>query len=313
MPYLTPILCVLGAVFLFLLSVTLVCFFKIFFSYRGKKEEDYPIPEGEIYEEHRDNMIKWIDEANAKCPREVEIVSRDGLTLRGKYYEKKKGLPIEILFHGYRGSGKRDLSGGVHRCFVLDHNALVVDHRASGRSDGHVITFGAKERFDCLDWVDFAIKNIDANAKIIITGISMGAATVMTASGDELPENVIGVLADCGYTSTREIVCKVIKDLKLPPKLLYPFARLGAIVFGGFDPDSSSPIESMSRCTLPIIFFHGDADAFVPLYMSEENYNACASKVKRLVVTKGAGHGLCFPVNQEQYLTELDSFFKPYL
>ena len=69
----------------------------------------------------------------------------------------------------------------------------------------------------------------------------------------------------------------------------------------------------MKNTTLPVIFFHGDADAFVPLYMSEENYNACVSKVKRLVVTKGAGHGLCFPANQEQYLTELDSFFKPYL
>jgi fermentation-respiration switch protein FrsA (DUF1100 family) len=141
----------------------------------------------------------------------------------------------------------------------------------------------------------------------------MGAATVMTVAGDELPKNVIGVLADCGYTSTREIVCKVIKDMRLPPRLLYPFARLGAIVFGGFDPDASSPIDSMSRCKLPIIFFHGDADAFVPLSMSEENYRVCASKTKRLVITKGAGHGLCFPANQEEYLTELEEFFRPYI
>ena len=291
---------------------TRITFFKIFFSYRGKKEEDYPIPEGEIYEEHRDNMIKWIDEANAKCPREVEIVSRDGLTLRGKYYEKKKGLPIEILFHGYRGSGKRDLSGGVHRCFVLDHNALVVDHRASGRSDGHVITFGVKERFDCLDWVDFVIKNIDGNAKIIITGISMGAATVMTASGDELPENVIGVLADCGYTSTREIVCKVIKDLKLPPKLLYPFARLGAIVFGGFDPSSATAKGAVKKSKTPILIIHGEADDFVPCQMSREIIDACASD-KTLVTIPLAGHGISYITDRPLYESSVEEFLNKVL
>lgn len=313
MPYLTPILCILGGIVAFVFLTSFVIFLIIFYSYRGKKEDEYPIPKGKIYEEHRESMIGWIKEANGLVTREVEIVSRDGLILRGKYYEKAKGLPIEILFHGYRGSGKRDLSGGVHRCFKLDHNALVVDHRASGRSEGHVITFGAKERYDCHDWVKFVIENIDADARIIITGISMGAATVMTAAGDELPKNVIGVLADCGYTSTREIICKVIRDLKLPPRLIYPFARLGAIVFGGFDPEASSPIDAMTRCKLPIIFFHGDTDAFVPCYMSERNYEACASKEKRLVITKGAGHGLCFPVSQTEYLTALESFFAPYL
>jgi len=308
-------LCVLVFAVLIVLSVSLVCFFKIFYSPKRKPvgDDEYPTPAGRIYDAHREQMVQWIKDIRAMERTDVSITSYDGLKLCGKYYEYKKGAPIEILFHGYRGTAERDLCGGVYRCFELGRNALIVDHRSSGNSEGHVITFGAKESRDCLDWIDFAINNIDKDAKIIITGISMGAATVMTAAGKKLPENVVGVLADCGYTSTKEIVKKVMQDMKLPANILYPFARLSAIIFGGFDPDKDSPIKSMKECRLPIIFFHGDVDAYVPCSMSEQNYAACASEYKRLVITKGAGHGLCFPVDTEEYFKEVRAFFDPYL
>ncbi len=301
-------------VVILILVTSAVCFFKIFYAFgRGRKEEEYPIPEGEIYLPYREQMIKWIDDARRLAHTDVEVSSFDGLTLRGRYYEQRKGAPIEILFHGYKGTALRDLSGGIYRCLELDHNALVVDHRAAGESEGRVITFGARESRDCRTWIDFVINNIDKDARIIITGVSMGAATVMTAAGEELPRNVVGVLADCGYTSTADVVKKVMRDMKLPPELLYPFARLGAILFGGFDPDKKSPIKSMKKCRLPVIFIHGDADDYVPCYMSEQNYEACASEHKRLVVISGAGHGICFPVDQEKYLSELRDFFEPHL
>jgi len=285
---------------------------RIFYSPKRVKAEEYPIPDGEIYEAHRESMVKWIKEMRTTPHREVSIRSFDGLTLRGKYFEFSKNAPTEILFHGYKGSAERDLSGGIARCFAIGHNALIVDHRASGESDGHVITFGVKESRDCADWVDFVIREIDPDAKIILTGISMGAATVLMASAVELPKNVVGVLADCGYSSAKAIIKKVIKDMKLPAELLYPFSRLGGLIFGHFDIDKASPIEAMKKSRLPIIFFHGDTDDFVPFEMSVENYDVCVSK-KHLVKIEGAGHGLCFPIDSERYLSELDSFFKPIL
>ncbi len=291
------------------LIAALICFFKIFYSPR-RKEEEFPIPDGVIYNAYREDMIEWIKQARKRPHKRVSIQSFDGLTLRGRYYEYSKGAPIEILFHGYRGSGLRDLSGGIERCFSLGHSALIVDHRGSGESDGHVITFGIKESSDCEAWVNFVIENIDPDAKIILTGISMGAATVMICAAKELPKNVVGVLADCGYTSARDIIKKVISDLKLPPELIYPFARLGGILFGGFDLDSLSPIEAMKKSRLPVIFFHGDTDDFVPCEMSIRNHDACITQ-KRFVEIKGAGHGLCFPADKELYLSELRDFFDP--
>ena len=303
---------ILAAIVLLILTASLVIFFKIFYSPKRKPvgPDEYVTPHGRIYEPYREQMIEWMKEMRSTEHRDVEITSYDGLRLVGKYYEQKKGAPIEIMFHGYKSTAERDLCGGMQRCFRVGRNALIVEQRACGASEGHVITFGAKESRDCLSWIDFVIKNIDENAEIIITGISMGAATVMTASSMNLPKNVVGVLADCGFTSTKDIVKKVMEHRGLPADVLYPFARLGAIIFGGFDPDKRSPLKSMKECKLPIIFFHGDTDEYVPCYMSEENYNACVSEKKRLVVTKGAGHGLCFIVDMDGYFRELDEFFK---
>lgn len=297
------------------LSIMLVCFFMAFFASRRRPRnaEEYPVPTGKIYDPHREQMIEWIKQTRALEHTALSLTSFDGLRLTGKYFECKKGAPIEILFHGYKGTAERDLSGGVYRCFRLGHNALLVDQRCSSTSEGHVITFGAREYRDCLAWVDLVVKQIDPDAKIILTGISMGAATVLTAASRPLPDNVVGILADCGYTSTRDIIKKVMRDLGLPADLLYPFARLSAILFGRFDPDATSPIESMKKCHLPVIFFHGDTDDFVPCEMSRQNYEACASEHKRLVITPGAGHGLCFPIDMQTYLDEMEDFFAPYL
>ena len=135
----------------------------------------------------------------------------------------------------------------------------------------------------------------------------MGAATVAIAAGEKLPPNVVCVLADCGFSSAKEIMKKVICEMKLPPALAYPFVKWGARLYGGFDLEKTSPVEAVKHATVPVIFIHGDTDAFVPSYMSEELYAACSSQ-KKLVLIKGAGHGLAFPVDRELYLSSLRDF-----
>ena len=290
------------------LILSYICFKIIFYSKNEEFKEKYPLPPGREYEVYKDDIIDYMIKTDKLNGMEVTIKSFDGLTLKGKYYECEKGAPIELMIHGYRGDARRDLSGGVVRAFKHKRNVLLVDNRGSGKSEGHVITFGVNESKDTLRWIDYIINNINKDAQIILTGVSMGAATVLILSSLDLPKNVIGVIADCGYTSTKEIIKKVIKDLKLPPRILYPFVYLGARLFGKFKPDEVSPIKAMENSKLPIIFFHGDADSFVPYYMSIENYNKCVSK-KHMVNIPGAGHGLCYVKDPEKYLLELENFF----
>ncbi len=296
-------------ILVFVISASAICFFMTFYSPARKKKEEYPIPLGKIYEPLRESFVSWLKEMRALPCRQVSVRSHDGLVLRGKYFEYSPDAPIEILFHGYRGSAESDLSGGVIRCRKLGHSALIADHRACGDSDGHIITFGAKEKLDTLTWVDFVLKEINPNAKIILTGISMGAATVCLTSDRDLPENVVGILADCGYTCAKDIIKKVISDLHLPPFLIYPFVLLGARLFGGIDLKEASPIEAVKNSRVPIIFFHGTQDDFVPCEMSKKLYNACGAK-KELVIIEGAGHGLSYTADSEKYLDALENFFE---
>ena len=300
-------LCVLAGLALLSLITSFICFLMVFRSPKKKPlgPDEYEIPDGEIYEAFRDDMIRWAKEIRALPHEDMEIKSFDGLTLRAKYFEYKAGAPIELLFHGYKGNAERDLSGGVERCFRLERNVILIEQRASGGSEGRVISFGINERRDCHAWVDHVIKRFGEDVKLIIGGVSMGAATVMMAAGEPLPKNVIGVLADCGYTSAEEIIKKVVKDMKLPVRVFYPFIKLGARIFGRFDLEETSPMEAVKKCKLPIVFVHGDTDDFVPYDMSVRLYEACTSDKKTLITVKGAGHGLAYPVDRDGYVEEL--------
>ena len=268
---------------------------------------DYDLPPGEIYEPFYPVMRQWIDEVRTLPCQEFCITSFDGLKLHGKYYECDPGAPTELMLHGYRGSAERDLCGGVQRAFALGRNVLIVDQRTSGKSEGRTISFGINESRDCRAWIDFMIAHFGPDVKIILTGISMGAATVMITAGQPLPKNVIGALADCGYTSAKEIIKLVIRQMKLPAEPLYPLVRLAAKIYGRFDLEEFSPIEAMKHCTVPIIFAHGESDDFVPCRMSRECYDACTAP-KALLTVPGAGHGLSYPVDCDGYLNALREF-----
>ncbi len=295
---------------LIVMLIAYICFRMAFYiSDKEKRENALRIlPPGEEYLSYHDVMTAWHKEVSAFPCENFTIRSFDGLVLKGKYYERFPGAPIELMFHGYRGNAQRDLCGGVQRCFACGRNALVVDQRASGDSEGNIISFGIKERRDCLSWVAFMVEHFGPDVKIILTGISMGGATVLMAAGEELPENVIGVLSDCGYSSPKEIICKVIGEMKLPAKVCYPFVRLGARLFGHFDLEETSPMEALKKCKLPIFFTHGEADGFVPCQMTVEMH-ARYDGPKYLYTVPGAEHGLAFPADQEKYLKALGEFF----
>ena len=302
----------LGLLILAVPVIAYICYRMAFYAPPRKPRDPdaFDLPEGAIYEPFREVMEGYAREMRA-LPYEVfEIRSFDGLRLTAKYYEYAPGAPMELMFHGYRGNAERDLSGGVKRCFQVGRSAFVVDQRCCGDSDGKTITFGIKEHRDCLAWVDFAVKHFGPDVKIVLTGISMGASTVLMAAGKDLPDNVIGVLADCGFSSAEKIIKAVIRQMGLPVGLSYPFVKLGAKLYGNLDLDEYSPMEALRTCRLPVIFYHGETDDFVPCDMSREMHAAYSGK-KALITIPNAGHGLSYPVDPERYLQTLRDFFGP--
>lgn len=306
-----------AALIVLVLIVTLICFNMTFYSggrnnkKKGGETSVVLASLGDAFAQYKPQMKEWALQTRAMSYRELTATSYDGLTLRGRFYELSPDAPVELMFHGYRGCMDRDLCGAVIRAHAVGHSALLVDHRSHGTSDGCIITFGYKEQLDVPVWLEVIRKELGDHRKVILTGISMGATTVLLAAGQELPEQVVGVLADCGYNRAKDIIQCTMRGMKVPVGLLYPFVRLSAIMYGGFDLEKVDVTEAMKRCRVPVLFYHGAADGFVPCEMGRKNYEACAAPC-RFVEVPGADHGLSYPADPEGYVAAAKEFAQQY-
>lgn len=238
-----------------------------------------------------------------------EIVSYDGLKLRGRYYSAGSPNTV-IVFHGYRSIGRRDYSCAVGMYMEMGLNVLMVDQRSHGESEGKLITFGVKERHDVLSWIEHVIARDGKETKILLSGLSMGSSTVMMAASLELPQNLVGIVADCGYTSPAEIIGKVAKQtFGLKPQLAARLLNVLSRTFGGFDLYECNTVDILAKSEIPILFIHGEADDFVPCEMSVRSYEA-AKGYKDICLVKDAGHGLAYMVDKKGVRAKLEQFFQ---
>ena len=242
----------------------------------------------------------------------VTVRSRDGLILSGRYYHQKDGAPLAIGFHGYRSCWLTDFCGGADIAFQMGQNVLLIDQRAHGKSQGRSITFGIKERHDLLCWVEYAVDRFGPDTKILLYGVSMGAATVLMASGLELPDNVKGIVADCPYSAPLDIILEVGRQQNYPVKLIRPFVILGAKIYGGFDVRETSGAEAVKSSKVPVMIIHGEDDTFVPPEMSRAIQEANPGMVERHTFP-GAYHALSYMVDTPRYETLVKEFMKKVL
>ena len=248
----------------------------------------------------------------------VSITSRDGLKLSARVYENPAERGVFLLVHGYRSSSIGDFCGAVTTIYEMGYTLLMIDQRSHGRSEGKYIGFGAHERYDVVDWANWA-KERWPGLPVVVDGLSMGAATVMMGCGVGYPDNVKAILADCGYTTPGAICRRTMKEgSKIPLFPMFYGAKMWVKLLAKYDLDGVSATDSL-RCLadttmyekpLPVLLAHGRADDFVPYSMSEENMKAFEKDGKtadyaELFTSETAGHGLSFLKDKEGYLAAL--------
>ena len=216
-----------------------------------------------------------------------------------------------IAMHGWRTTWARDF-GAVSRFWhAKDCNVLYAEQRGQNNSEGRCIGFGINERYDCLDWIEWLDRDVRfSRLPIYLCGVSMGASTVLMATGLKLPTNVAGVIADCGFTSPHDVFKHVINK-----NLHFPYSEATKKKIDklcqrklGFDPHCYSTTEALSHCKIPVMLVHGGADRFVPVRMSYDNFRACVSP-KRMFVVPAADHGMCYYTDPHGYQREMLRFF----
>lgn len=302
------VLIVVAVVIVCILALSFYTYFIAFYSSKKNRGKilDNP-PQYENITKRSVDIIKIYNDMASLVSEQIYIKSYDGITLAGKYHHIKDGAPLQIQFHGYKGSALRDFCGGNHLARELGFNTLYIDQRAHGKSGGNTITFGIKERYDCLAWVNYAKERFGSDTKIILAGISMGAATVLMASEFNLPDNVVGIIADCPYSSPKDIILKVCKeDIKIAPAIAYPFIYLGALIFGRFNLCATTAAKSVEYSDIPILIIHGEDDKFVPKEMSDEIKSANPDIVRETFPY--AGHGYSYIVDAPRYKQIVEKF-----
>lgn len=268
------------------------------------------------YAEEYDRLMAKVDAAAQKLEScgctEVEITGHDGIKLVGHWYENPNAQRIVVAMHGWRSSWSQDF--GMIADFMHENgcSVLYAEQRGQNSSGGDYMTFGLLERYDCLDWINWVNENTQGELPIYLAGISMGATTVLMAAGLELPENVKGIVADCGFTSPHAIWKHVTEENlhlsysfhgNLVERLCQKKIRMGTKEY--------STIDAMRNCRVPVLFVHGTDDTFVPVSMTYENYQACTAP-KQLLIVPGAGHGLSYYVEKERYEDAVKNIWNKY-
>ncbi len=241
-------------------------------------------------------------------PAELLVIEANGVQLAAHRYTQKNPIGRIVMFHGYRSVAEVDFSCAMDLYYSLGYELILVDQRAHGKSSGSWIGFGVLERYDCLSWLNY-LNNTYGAIPTFLSGISMGCSTILMALEFPLPDNVRGIIADCGFTSPKEIIAHVMRrDFHLPPALLLPPLSLFSKFFAGYSFGECSTLNTVPKATVPILFIHGKDDTFVPPEMTVRNFEACQSE-KKLILVDGAGHGTSFLQDRPRVEQELRTFF----
>lgn len=235
-----------------------------------------------------DSDVAWL--LNDSNYTDEYITSSDKLKLHSyKVTNQNNSNKWVIAVHGYTSEGI-NMSTYAKHYYDNGYNVLIPDLRAHGLSEGNYIGMGWDDRLDIISWINY-ILNENPNAEIILHGVSMGAATVLMTSGEEIPSNVKAIVADCGYTSVWDEFAYQLDDLfSLPEFPILNVSSMVAKIRAGYFLGEASSLEQVKNSKTPILYIHGDKDDFVPYYMMEELYKATSSE-KEMLTIKGAEIG----------------------
>lgn len=249
---------------------------------------------------------KWLKEKGCV---DVFINGKDGIRLHGLWVSADHARGTIILFHGYRSTYLVDSSMALEYYYNAGYNLLIPDQRAHGKSGGKYITFGVKESEDALQWIGFHNRTF-GDDPIILSGLSMGASTVLYVADRELPSNVKGIIADCGFTSPKDILAEVYQKVIHLPSILSMWAvDVFTRAFAGFSIWQKDTRKVLSNSRVPVLMIHGRDDTFVPCKMTEAGYAACSGK-KKLLIVDGADHGVSFIHDRDGYINAVSSFLE---
>ena len=297
---------VLGGLLIIFFVVLYFVYRYIYHSPRKGQNNDFRVEPGMNYQGTKCKIDEYITKLIAVPYEDLWIKSYDGLKLHAYFYRRENSDKFILMFNGYRGTPRSNFSGSAIDAMDLGFNVILCDQRAHNLSEGHTITFGRKEQRDVLTWINFVKEKWGNSIKIMIAGISMGAATVLLASDKIDPE--IKIIADCPYSNQKDEIMYMMKKMKIPPKLVWPFAYLSLVIYGHARLKDDA-LGNVSRSKCKILIIHGSKDSVVPYQMSERVYLANKDHVQ-YELFDGVDHAISYMVDTDRYKKIVTKFMQ---
>lgn len=270
-----------------------------------KTNANKPSAEEETQQDERSLAKEWLAAQDFVMHTQLSF---DGLKLVARELPSKTPTDIWVVcIHGFSGNGL-NLGVASKHWHEKGYHVFLPDLRGSGLSEGDYYGMGWLDRKDMIAWIKDAILKKAPDARIVLHGVSMGAATVMMTTGEKLPENVRVAIEDCGYTSVwDEFTIQLKKVFGLPQFPIMQIANGMAKRRAGYSFKEASSIKQVKKSVTPTLFIHGDKDTFVPFFMLDEVYEAAACEKEKLVV-KGARHAEASTTDPILYWDAIERF-----
>lgn len=252
--------------------------------------------------------MKWFMKLN---PKDTVIKDSKGKDVHGNIIEQETTTnKWAICVHGYMGAPSIQAPFAKH-FYDNGYNVICPCLRAHGDDTHRYCSMGWHDKDIVITWIEYLVKKYP-DCEIVLHGVSMGASTVMLATGEKLPENVKCAVSDCGFSSCKEEFIHVMKNnMKIP---VFPFFYLGnmfSVVRGNFNFEKCLPVKAVAKSETPTLFIHGTGDDFVPYHMIDDVFNACSAEKERLDVPD-AVHAVALAYDPELYFSTMDNFIKKY-
>ena len=261
----------------------------------------------QLFERYPDTK-PWVDSLNrVGALRDTFVVMPTGERHHALYVHHGSQKTAFII-HGWRDSAVKYLFlARLYEHVLGGYNVVLPDLHAHGLSEGDMIQMGWLDRKDVLHWL-----TIFQTDTMVVHGVSMGGATTMMLSAEEMPKGIkdLRFVDDCGYTSAWDEFASELKNqFGLPPfPLMYTTSLLCKMRYG-WSFSEASAIDAVRQSPYPMLFIHGDEDTFVPSEMVYRLYQAKPSN-KKLWIAPGAEHASSYLTHPDEYTRQLSDFLK---
>ena len=256
-----------------------------------------------------------LSDPNVHLPEKPEAKSEDwtlrsfdGLHLAATHFSP--AAPIHrwvVLLHGY-GRSQADAWDYAEAYIEHGYHVLTPDLRASGKSEGKYVTMGTFESRDVAAWVS-RIAEVDPAARVVLHGVSMGGATALLAAGrDDVPQNLVAVIEDSGYTSAEDMFVRKMESFNLPASVIMRGMDYMSRKKTGAALSDASALDAVRRMKAPTLFIHGTSDLLVPYSMMQELAAASSAPQKEVLTVEGAWHAAAKAKDPENYYRHVFAF-----